>query len=311
MHSNNHNGSNLEESASLLNDPSEKVAEFELKETPISQQQQSLFENASNSVQGVYRSPRAFLRTVLRGMIPSFLTSRSSGEPEKLYPTAYLDGMRGLAAFAVFLCHLSYTLFAITHGYGQVDVFKEGEEIPDDSERISSGKISRPGDNERFIQLPFIRLLYSGPPMVAIFFIISGYALSNKPIKQMRSRSFEGLLGTMCSSIFRRGFRLFLPCFASTFLVFFMVRIGLYELTRELYENKKLFPNVDEAHCPRGDNFTDQFVHWIRQMWDFVHPWEWFIFGGSTIYDRVSDSAQGSHEKKTDQSGVASVDHPR
>lgn len=286
MHNTDQDGTRFEESASLLNDPSEKSAEAELKDS--SSLQQSTSQTVTSSVQQIYRNPRALARLILRELIPSFISSRSSvdSKPEKLHPTSYLDGIRGIAALAVCLCHFSYTLFVITLGYGQVDTFKEGDELP-----YEGYEISKPGDNNRLVQLPFLRLIYSGPPMVAMFFIISGYALSNKPIRQMRSRSYDSLLSTMSSSIFRRGLRLFLPCFASTFIVFIMVRLGLYEITRTLYSNKELFRNINETHVARGNNIIDQFVHWSMQMWDFVHPWDWFAFGGSTQYDRVREYA--------------------
>lgn len=286
MHNTEHDGTRFEESASLLSDLSEKIAEVELKES--SSLQQSASHTVTTSVQRIYRNPRALARLILRGLLPSFISSRSSADtkPEKLHPTSYLDGIRGLAAFCVCLCHLSYTLFVITIGYGQVDTLKEGDELP----RVDY-VISKPGDNNRLIQLPFLRLIYSGPPAVALFFIISGYALSMKPIRQIRSRSYDSLLGTLSSSIFRRGLRLFLPCFASTFIILVMVRLGLYEITRTLYSNKELFRNINETHVARGNNIIDQMIHWSMQMWDFVHPWDWSDFGGSTQYDRVRDCA--------------------
>ena len=42
--------------------------------------------------------------------VPSFLQGRHAREqirPAKLHPTAYLDGMRGLAALFVYFCHYS------------------------------------------------------------------------------------------------------------------------------------------------------------------------------------------------------------
>ncbi len=57
---------------------------------------------------------------VFRLLVPSFLHQRSPNDQErsdKLAPTAFLDGMRGLAAFAVFICHLTYgTSTSLMHG---------------------------------------------------------------------------------------------------------------------------------------------------------------------------------------------------
>jgi len=54
--------------------------------------------------------------------------------------------------------------------------------------------------------------------MVSIFFVVSGYALSLKSLKQIRSNENAALLGTISSALFRRALRLFLPVFVSTFL---------------------------------------------------------------------------------------------
>ncbi|KAK8042304.1 acyltransferase family-domain-containing protein [Apiospora rasikravindrae] len=199
-------------------------------------------------------------------LLPSFLhPSRNSRERlrggDKLGPTAYLDGMRGLAALFVFFCHYFYTSFVIAEGWGHNDA------------------------NYHFWKLPFVRLLFSGPSMVCIFFIISGYALSLKPLKQIRGRSFEGLLNTMTSFIFRRGFRLFLPTAASTFMVVCLLQLGAYEGTREFAYDPNYVRNVAEHHPLLEDTFSEQFLHWAGEMFNFLHFWSWEKFGGSTGYD--------------------------
>ena len=97
-------------------------------------------------------------------LVPTFLHRRPQNDHDKantLAPTAFLDGMRGLAAFVVFICHLTYGTFDITRAWG----------APPDPETQS------PAVYRDFLRLPIVRLLYSGPPMVAIFFVVSGYAL--------------------------------------------------------------------------------------------------------------------------------------
>lgn len=213
-----------------------------------------------------WRTITSLLRSMLFALIPSFVQSwlRGSSKPEQLHPTAYLDGIRGLAAFAVFICHMSYSCFFITYGFGQ------GE----------------PGENTWPLQLPFIRLAYSGPPMVALFFVISGYALSFKPVRQMRAHQFEPLMTTMSSSVFRRFFRLHLPCFVSTFLVGVMAQLNWFEWTARFSQNKELLRSQDESHAWTAPSPVAQFWDWFHKMFDFVHPWDWMIFGGSLDYDR-------------------------
>ena len=216
---------------------------------------------------GVLRTLLTLLGRVLYGLIPSFIETRlryDPPKPAKLHPTAYLDGMRGLAAFCVFICHMSYQVFWITFGFGQ------GE----------------PGENAWPIQLPIIKLFYSGPPMVAIFFVISGYALSLKPLKQMRARQYDGLMVTLSSAAFRRSFRLFLPCFASTFMVGVLAQLNLFQITARFSQDTYYLRSHLESHCWTAPSPYIQFWHWATEMFDFVHPWDWFIFGGSVDYDR-------------------------
>lgn len=209
---------------------------------------------------------RTFLIRACIALLPSFVQNWMGFErskPEKLSPTSYLDGMRGLAALFVFFCHYSYTCFVITKGYG-------------------SGE---PGENTNILQLPIIRLFYSGPPMVCLFFVISGYALSLKPLKQLRTQSWDKLFNTMSSSIFRRGMRLFIPTTISTFTIVVMLWLGWYEPTREFAGNKELLRNIIEYHPERLDTFSQQFWDWAWKAFNFIYVWGWDPFGGSTTYD--------------------------
>lgn len=110
-----------------------------------------------------------------------------------LHPTAWLDGMRGVAALFVVFNHLGIDI-----------LFRE-------SRRGWSS------ENPHFFELPIIRILYSGAAMVTIFFVVSGFALSFKPLllaaKNEHSKLFDGVV----SSIFRRGFRLFIPTVVVSF----------------------------------------------------------------------------------------------
>ncbi|KAK5946136.1 hypothetical protein PMZ80_000276 [Knufia obscura] len=205
---------------------------------------------------------------LLSTIIPTFLQiSRQKDhnvKQEKLHSTAYLDGMRGVAAFAVFLCHLSYGTFDITHTWG-------------------AGEPGQPSENLYFLQLPIIRLFYSGPPMVAIFFVVSGYALSYKPLQQMRSRDFEGLMGTVSSSLFRRALRLFLPCFASTLIVVCLTRLGLYSLTEDFANDMRM---VHEDHYWTAPDLLNQLCDWMHKMLDFINVFDWSLYSGSIDLDR-------------------------
>lgn len=120
------------------------------------------------------------------------------------------------------------------------------------------------------MNLPFIKLLYGGPQMVAIFFIVSGYSLSLKPLKLMYARSYDDLLKAISSSTLRRPFRLFLPCFIAGFCVLVLVRLGVYEYTRPIVENKELLRNFEEYHQERWDTLFEQLQDYGRAYSNFV-----------------------------------------
>ncbi|KAK6082785.1 hard surface induced protein 3-like protein [Seiridium cupressi] len=219
---------------------------------------------------GVYsRGPRlsSWASTLLRlgiFLLPSFVSQKLTHErtrSDRVGPTAYLDGLRGLAALFVFFCHFFYTAFSIADGFG------------------------KDGGNYIFWKLPFIRLLFSGPTMVCLFFVISGYALSLKAIKQIRSRSLDGFATTMSSFVFRRAFRLFLPTAISTFMVVILLQLGAYEATRDFANDPNFVRGVIETHPLQAYTLNWQLWHWAWEMFDFVHVWGWEAFGGSTMYD--------------------------
>ena len=211
------------------------------------------------------RSIGWLVSTMLPGFVQEYIRrDERESKFERLHATAYLDGMRGLAAFAVFLCHLSYSTFDVGH------VWAAGES-PEEAE-----------ENKLLLQLPVVRLFYNGPAMVAIFFVISGYALSYKPLKQMRSRDYEGLMMTLTSSVFRRALRLFLPCLASTFIIVCLVRLGIYQLTEDFANDLRA---IQELHYWTAPDLCTQIVDWQHKMLNFVNVFDWSLYAGAVDID--------------------------
>lgn len=198
-------------------------------------------------------------------LLPSFIQSRirpATAKPRKVnHPTAFLDGMRGIAALLVFIDHLSYSSHDVHTAWGA------GE----------------PGQHREFLRLPFVRFFYNGGAMVSIFYIVSGYALSYKPVRQMRAHDWPNLMHTISSSVFRRALRLYLPCLASTFLIVLLVRTGIYEWTRSIADDRDRLPYIHEIHLQRFDNSSEQFWDWAYKMWYIFDP---FSFG---TMDRMID----------------------
>jgi peptidoglycan/LPS O-acetylase OafA/YrhL len=148
------------------------------------------------------------LQRMAFALLPSFVQRRirpGLTKSQRLHPTSYLDGLRGVASFIVFMGHYTEeNLGWYTEPYGLYE----------------DGAPSSP------LQLPLIRVLYSARPMVHIFFIISGYVLSYKPLKQIHAQQFQALVTTLSSSVFRRALRLFLPSFVTLFIMAIAVYYG-------------------------------------------------------------------------------------
>ncbi|KAL8728437.1 MAG: hypothetical protein Q9166_005399 [cf. Caloplaca sp. 2 TL-2023] len=165
--------------------------------------------------------------------------------PPKLHPTSWLDGLRGVAALIVFFHHSSQIWFR----------------------GLRPGWASNP-DAYHIMQLPVLRILFSGGAMVSIFFVISGYVLSTKPLKLARQGRYEELSENLASSVFRRGPRLFVPCIVSTFLTAILTMTGAF---------------VDEGvsrHYPHAGTLWEQMASWVHETLWFINP-----FAGGTGFE--------------------------
>lgn len=192
-------------------------------------------------------------KQVLVFLIPSFIQNivypsakPRSGNSDRPRPTAWLDGMRGIAALLVYFYHLSYSTHDVYTGWS-------------------------PGHHQ-LLRLPFIKSLYNGPAMVSLFFVLSGYALSYKPVKQMRNGEYNALFSGQSSSVFRRMVRLFLPCVASTLMIVILIRLGFYQSTMELANDADRLFGTREHHAWTYDTTTEQVWVWMRSFWGFVNP---------------------------------------
>lgn len=153
----------------------------------------------------------------------------------KLRSTSWLDGVRGVAALEVYLFHtmgLWVTLYPAFH--------------------------SSPDQNNP-LQFPLIRTLFvSGPAAVSLFFTISGYVLTHSSLRSIRERSPEKVYATVSSSMFRRGFRLYLPPIALTFCEMVATRFSIG-------------PPLNFTFIPEATPAA-QFVDWLAETNRFINP---------------------------------------
>ena len=156
-------------------------------------------------MQPLWRHARRVRRWKLDDFLPFFITQndgqQDKQQPEKVRPTAYLDGLRGFAAFMVYWHH--HQLWA--HDNSNLAVVLE-----------------RGFGHEKKYYLacfPGIRLLFTpGHLAVSVFFVISGYVLSTKPLSLIHTNEHGKLGDNVASALFRRWLRLYLPFIATTVL---------------------------------------------------------------------------------------------
>jgi UDP-sugar transporter A1/2/3 len=195
------------------------------------------------------------LKAVLFFFVPSFIPTTGNASTKTYkepHPTAWLDGVRGVAA----LCVVFHHSLLGTHGY-----LFDGWKGPSDS----------------ILKLPWIRFFISGHPQVAIFFVVSGFSLSYGLMKRIHAKDFSGFNSSLASSVIRRPFRLFLPCLFNTFLIMLIVNSDIDE---------------GHFGVGRWPLFPNQFMHWVYDFVAFtdpVHPinlMDWTRIGA--IYNGVT-----------------------
>lgn len=127
----------------------------------------------------------------------------------ELRSTAWLDGLRGLAAFEVFIFHYGDGWIMRRKAYGDP----------------TRADMPAYWYTDKWYFLPVIRTFWaSGDAAVCLFFAISGYVLSYRLLKLARQQRYDQLLTSLSSAIFRRAIRLYTPVLAETLILMLLCR---------------------------------------------------------------------------------------
>ncbi|KAJ5622323.1 hypothetical protein N7528_005555 [Penicillium herquei] len=176
-------------------------------------------------------------------------------QPTKLHAIAALDGLRGWACLLVFNFHFLFTYtWKVAVGWGFA------------------------GENWGIHQLPFVHMLISGHIMVAIFFVISGYVLSYKPLKTIRSRSFDQTFTVLASSTFRRALRLYIPSLIGLACVFIAVRLGVYNYSWGVIKEGRTILGTNEQHPLVYKSLYKQSWDWYYTVARLMNPFDWGLY---------------------------------
>ncbi|ETS75358.1 hypothetical protein PFICI_12302 [Pestalotiopsis fici W106-1] len=220
----------------------------------------SAFSIAALAISGSWTA-REIISTVATSLLPSFmrssneekepLTTTKSTKSSRRQDTAYLDGLRGLAASAVYAYHFMVPF----------------------SRSLLYGSLPSSPDSASFFGLPIIGFFRSAATMVNIFFIISGYVLSLSTLRAIHWQDWEKALHCLSTAALKRGIRLFVPAVITSLLIFVL-------FSGQLYANEDLFMTLPAHWVPlrprRKASLLAQFQDWL----DFVirrltNPWRW------------------------------------
>jgi peptidoglycan/LPS O-acetylase OafA/YrhL len=167
-----------------------------------------------------------------------FQRKRGASAHRALRPgTAWLDGLRGWAAFIVCFVHLTvYTHPDLELCYGHPIPFKQDV------------------FNYSPAAWPFARVLWSGGHFsVAIFFVISGYVLTQKLTATLHENRRDDFIQSVNSAVFRRAIRLYMPVILSTFQLIFVWHVL----------------GIQTPWPPRQPNLFREIIHWFNETMMF------------------------------------------
>ncbi|RDW62119.1 hypothetical protein BP6252_11552 [Coleophoma cylindrospora] len=167
-------------------------------------------------------------------MIRKFLCYPSPGSLQ-LRKTSWLDGVRGVAALGVYIFHAMGCWASVVAAW------------------------HADKDQNNILQLPILRTVFvSGGTAVSLFFALSGYVLTQNSLRWIRGGFSHQVYPAVSSSLFRRGFRLYLPPVILTFCEMVATRFGF-------------MPPLNFAFVPEP-SLSAQFKDWLAETNRLINP---------------------------------------
>lgn len=175
-----------------------------------------------------------------------------------LRPTAYLDGLRGFAAFLVYWQHHELWAHAFAAGRGQ-DIFENAW-----------------GWQGHYHLATFYgtRLFFTGGHLaVATFYVISGYVLTVKALKLIQAGQQQRVGDVVASALFRRWFRLYIPLIVTTFV--YVTCLYVFGIWNPQMDSKNSYGEVAWNWYTEFKNFS--FVFKEGPLWPSYNGHLWSI----------------------------------
>ncbi|KAF3761587.1 hypothetical protein M406DRAFT_353173 [Cryphonectria parasitica EP155] len=229
------------------------------------------------------RTAHSLIFNLIHVLTPSFYRARSSPgtaavaaaaqhHDDSRDPLAYLHGLRGLAIFLIYTSAFCLPLHPFAPSASiirPIDSDDDGE----GSEAVARNQVlSYPP-----LSLPLLRLFHSGPAMISILFVTSGYLLTAPAVRLARRRAHDDLLRYFTATLVKRTLHLLLPTVLTSLATLALVCLHWYGPDRAL-DPSAVFPAFAQPLLPpdHPGGLWTALRHWVGFVSrEVLSPFDW------------------------------------